>query len=143
VHEPGAFEPGSSWTELTMVPRKNGTPWIKLRVSLAGEEPQELDSFIDLADNAELVLLVSDSAKFKVPEDVEPVYLGRGISGDVHGSKGRAALVQLDTYRLKDLAVGFAPDRVRSKQPGADAVIGGSLLARFNTVYDMPGAGCI
>jgi hypothetical protein len=63
----------------------------------------------------------------------------RGLSGDVYGSMGRAALVQLDTYRLKDLEVGFAPDSVRSKQPGADAVIGGSLLARFNTIYDYAG----
>jgi hypothetical protein len=138
LHEPG-FRPDSSWSALPMVVHKANTPWVKARVSVGGEKPQELDCYIDLADNAEFILLVSDSAKFKVPEDVEPVYLGRGLSGDVYGSKGRAALVQLDTYRLKDLAVGFAPDRVRSKQPGADAVIGGSLLARFNTIYDYAG----
>ena len=135
LHEPG-FRPDRSWTMLPMVVHKANTPWVKTRVSLSGEEPQELDSYIDLADNAEFILLVSDSSKLKVPEGAEPVYLGRGLSGDVYGHKGRAALVQLDTYRLKDLAVGFAPDRVRSKQPGADAVIGGSLLARFNTIYD-------
>ncbi len=138
LHEPG-FRPDQTWTVLPMVVHKANTPWVKARVSVSGEEPVEMDSYIDLADNAEFILLVSDSAKFKVPEDAEPVYLGRGLSGDVYGSKGRAALVQLDTYRLKDLAVGFAPDRVRSKQPGADAVIGGSLLARFNTIYDYAG----
>jgi hypothetical protein len=138
LHEPG-FRPDPSWTMLPMVVHKVNTPWVKTLVSISGEEPQELDSYIDLADNAEFILLVSDSAKFKVQEDAEPVYLGRGLSGDVYGSKGRAALVQLDTYRLKDLTVGFAPDRVRSKQPGADAVIGGSLLARFNTIYDYAG----
>jgi len=138
LHEPG-FRPGPGWAMLPLVVHKANTPWVKTQVSVSGEEPQEMDSYIDLADNAEFVLLVSDSAKFKVPDDVEPVYLGRGLSGDVYGSKGRAALVQLDTYQLKDLAVGFAPERVRSKQPGADAVIGGSLLARFNTVYDYAG----
>ena len=138
LHEPG-FRPDSTWTTLPMVVHRANTPWVKTRVSVSGEEPQELNSYIDLTDNAEFILLVSDSAKFKVPEDVEPVYLGRGISGDVHGSKGRAALVQLDTYRLNGIEVGFAADRVRSKQPGADAEIGGSLLAWFNTVYDYAG----
>ncbi|MBM3331391.1 hypothetical protein FJY68_05995 [candidate division WOR-3 bacterium] len=138
LHE-SEFRPDSTWTMLPMVVHRVNTPWVKTRVSLSGEEPQELDSYIDLADNAEFILLVSDSSKFQVPEDAEPVYLGRGLSGDVYGHKGRAALVRLDTHQLKDIAIGFAPDRVRSKQPGAEAVIGGSLLARFNTIYDYAG----
>jgi hypothetical protein len=138
LHEPG-YKPDSSWTVVAMPLRKNSTPWVKVRVSISGEKPQELDCYIDLADNDEFVFLVKDDAKFKVPEGVEPAYLGRGLSGDVYGSKGQAALVELDTYRLKDLAVAFAPDSARSKQPGADAVVGGSLLARFNTVYDYAG----
>jgi len=138
LHEPG-FRPDSSWAVLPMVVHRANTPWVKVRASVSGEEPQELDCYIDLADDNEFVFLVRDDAKFKVPERVEPAYLGRGLSGDVYGSKGQAALVELDTYRLKELAVTFAPDSVRSKQPGADAVIGGSLLARFNTAYDYAG----
>jgi hypothetical protein len=136
LHEPGAFRPDSTWTALPMVLHKNSTPWVKLRASLAGEEPQELDCYLDLADDLEIVFLVRDDAKFRVPDGLESAYLGRGLSGDVHGSKGRAALVELDTFRFKDVPVAFAPDSVRSKQPGADAVIGGGLLGRFNTVYD-------
>lgn len=138
LHEPG-FRPDSAWAMLPLVVHKANTPWVKARASVSGEEPVELDCYIDLADNAEFVFLVRDDAKFKRPDSVEPAYLGRGLSGDVYGSKGRAALVQLDTYKLRDLAVSFAPDSVRSKQPGADAVIGGSLLARFNAVYDYAG----
>ena len=135
LHEPG-FRPGSSWAALPMTVHKANTPWVKTRVSVSGEEPQELDCYIDLADNDEFVLLVRDDTKFKVPDGLKPAYLGRGLSGDVHGSRGRVALVELDTYRLKDIEAAFAPDSVRSKQPGADGVIGASLLARFNTVYD-------
>jgi hypothetical protein len=124
---------------LPMVVHKANTPWVKVRASVSGEEPQELDCYIDLADNDQFIFLVRDDAKFRAPDSVEPTYLGRGLSGDIYGSKGRAALVEVDTYRLKDLTVAFAPDSVRSKQPGADAVIGGSLLARFNTIYDYAG----
>ena len=49
---------------------------------------------------------------------------------------GQVALIGLDPYRPPDLAVAFAPDSVRSKQPGASLVIGGNLLCRFSTVYD-------
>jgi len=138
LHEPG-FKPDSSWSVLPMVVHKANTPWVKLRASVSGEEPQELDCYIDLADNDQFIFLVRDNAKFTAPDSVEPAYLGRGLSGDIYGSKGRAALVELDTYRLRDLAVTFAPDSARSKQPGADAVIGGGLLARFNTIFDYAG----
>jgi hypothetical protein len=139
LHEPGTFKPDYSWTVVPMVLNKNSTPWVKLRASLAGEEPQELDCYLDLADDLEVVFLVRDDAKFKVPDGLEPLYLGRGLSDDVYGSKGRAALLELDTFQFKDVPVAFAPDSVRSKQPGADAVIGGGLLGRFNTVYDYAG----
>jgi len=138
LHGPG-FRPDSSWTMMAMSLGKNSTPWVKLRASVNGEAPQELDCYIDLAANDEVVFLVRDDAKFRMPDSVEPCHIGRGLSGDIYGSKGRAELVQLDTCRFRDLVVSFAPDSVRSKQPGADAVIGASLLARFNTVYDYAG----
>ena len=54
-------------------------------------------------------------------------------------TQGRAASIQLDKFQFRDVPVSFAPDSVRSKQPGADAVICGSLFGRFNTVYDYAG----
>lgn len=139
LHEPGAFKPDSSWTVVPMTLRKNSTPWVKLRASISGEAPQELDGYLDLAVNDEVVFLVRDDAEFKVPKGLEPVYIGRGLSGDVYGSKGRAALIELDTFQFRDVPVAFASDEVRGKQPGADVVIGGKLLRRFNTVYDYAG----
>ena len=92
-----------------------------------------------MAAHEELVLLVRDDAKFKVPDSGESVYLNRGPSGDMYGSKGRAALVELDTYRFRDLVGGFTPYSVRNKQPGAGGVIGSSVICRFNTAYDYAG----
>ncbi len=86
-----------------------------------------------------VVLLVRDSAKFRMPAGLEPVYLGRGLSGDVSGWKGRAAWIRLGPHRFDDVEVSYAPDEARSKQPGADAVVGGGLLGRLNEVYDYAG----
>ena len=140
LHEPGSFRPDSSWTALPMTLHKNNMPWVKLAARIGGEESLDLDSYLDLADDQEAVLLVRDSAKFKLPVGLEPVYLGRGLSGDVNGWKGRAAWLRLGPYRFDDVEVAYAPDDARSKQPGADAAICGGLLGRLNEVYDYAGS---
>jgi hypothetical protein len=139
LHEPGSFVPDSSWTLVPMEMHKNNMPWVKLRASLGGEEPVELDCYIDLAAGDEVVFLVRDDAKFAMPESLEPLYIGRGLSGDVHGWQGRAAMLELGGYRFEDIKVAFAPEEARSKQPGADAVVCNGLLSRLNTVYDYAG----
>ena len=139
LHEPGSFRADSSWTALPMELHKNSMPWVKLRTSIDGAESLELDCYLDLAANDEVVFLVRDDAKFRMPEGLEPLYLGRGLSGDVHGWRGRAKWVELGPFRFEDVAVAYAPDEARSKQPGADAVVCGSLLCRLNTVYDYAG----
>jgi hypothetical protein len=140
LHEPGSFKADSSWTALPMPLHKNSMPWVKLRTSIDGAESLELDSYLDMAANDEVVFLVRDDAKFKMPEGLEPIYLGRGLSGDVHGWRGKAKWVELGPFRFQDVIVAYAPDEARSKQPGADAVVCGSLLSRMNTVYDYAGA---
>ena len=139
LHDSGSFRPDSSWTMLPMTLHKNKMPWVELLASIQGEEPTELNSYLDLAAGDEVVFLVQDRARFRMPEDLEPVNLGRGLSGDVTGWKGRAASLALDTFRFEDVKVTFAPEESRSKQPGADAVICGGFLSRFNTVYDYAG----
>jgi len=136
LHEPGGFKPDSTWTRLPLTLHKNSMPWVKLRASIGGEEAVELDCYLDLPEFETIVFLVRDNAKFKLPDGLAPSYLGRGLSGDISGWKGRVAEIALDTFRFENVAASFAPDEARSKQEGADAVIGGGLLNRFNTVYD-------
>lgn len=139
LHDSGSFRPDRSWTCLPMELHKNKMPWVKLGASVDGTESLGLDAYIDLAANDEVVLLVSDSARLRKPDGLEEFYLGRGLSGDINGWKGRAAWLELGPYRFRDVAVAWAPDSARSKQPGAEAVVCGSFLSRLNTVYDYAG----
>jgi hypothetical protein len=139
LHEPGSFRADSSWTALPMTLHKNNMPWVKLRTSIDGAESLEIDCYLDLAANDEIVFLVRNDAKFKLPEGLEEFHLGRGLSGDVFGWRGVAKWVELGPFRFEDVTVAYAPDEARSKQPGTDAVVCGSLLARLNTVYDYAG----
>lgn len=65
--------------------------------------------------------------------------LGRGLSGDIYGQEGDIAWVALGPHRMGDVTVAFTPAEIRSKQPGADAVLGNGLLRRFNCVFDYSG----
>ena len=140
LHDSAGFDPGPSWTAVPFELRENRLPWVKLRVSIDGSAEHELDCYIDLASREPLELLVRDDAMFRMPAGLEERYLGRGLSGDVRGWVGRVAWVELDTFRVDDIPAAFAPAAVRSKQPGADAVIGNGLLSRFNVAYDYAGS---
>jgi hypothetical protein len=136
LHRPGGFRPSRSWTALPLTFKESGIPWLEVGASLDGSESVSLSCYIDLASREALELLTREGGKFRTPRGLKDEYLGRGLSGDIFGKKGKVAWVQLGPHRLKDVAAAFTPAEVRSKQPGADAVIGNGLLRRFNCVFD-------
>jgi hypothetical protein len=139
LHAPDSFAPGPSWTALPISFKENTIPWIETTASLTGADSLVLSCYIDLASSETLELLIRDGMKFTLPDGLEDVYLGRGLSGDIYGKRGKAAWVGLGPYRVRDLTVAFAPAEVRSKQPGADAVVGNGLLSRFHYALDYGG----
>jgi hypothetical protein len=74
--------------------------------------------------------------KFNLPAETEDYYLGRGLSGDINGKKGKISKVIIGQYELGNVNAAFAPAEVRSKQKGADGVISNNLLRRFNLIFD-------
>ena len=139
LHTPGEFSPDSSWTQLPITFKENTIPWIEVAVGVGDADSVAMSCYIDLASRETLELLIRDGMKFELPENLEDVYLGRGLSGDIYGKEGAVAWVALGPYRMDDVAVAFTPAEVRSKQPGADAVLGNGLLRRFNCVFDYGG----
>jgi hypothetical protein len=140
LHERGPFTPDSSWTALPLTFRANWIPWIDVALSVAGTDSVMLSCYVDLASSETIEILMRDDMKVELPEGTEEVYLGRGLSGDIHGKRGKVAWAQIGPHRVADLTMAAAPAEVRSKQPGADAVVGNGLLHRFNCVFDY-GAG--
>ncbi len=132
----GAPPPDSTWTALPLELKANGTPWVTLVASVEGRDSLALACYVDLASGESLELLTGPAQRFATPAGLEDVVLGRGLSGDVHGGRGRMAWVRLGPHRLDAVRAAFTPAAVRSKQAGADAVIGAGLLARFDVVFD-------
>jgi hypothetical protein len=140
LHGTGEYRPESSWITLPLTLKGNRIPWIEVKVSVRGPDRVPLSCYIDLASSEALELLTRDGMKFGLPESLQNVYLGRGLSGDINGQRGKLAWLELGPHRLSNVTAAVVPAAVRSRQPGADAVIGNGLLRRFHCVFDY-GAG--
>jgi len=62
--------------------------------------------------------------------------LGRGLSGDIYGKEGIISKLKIGSFELSEVIAKIAPAQVRSKQVGADAVIGNDALRSFNLIFD-------
>lgn len=114
-------------------------PWVEATFSVDGTAGIRISAYIDLASREALELLLRERVPFKMPDDARDYYLGRGVSGDIHGKRGRIAWLRLGPYTLRNVAAAFAPAEVRSRQRDADAVLGNDAIRRFNVVFDYAG----
>lgn len=140
LHPPGSFAADSGWTALPLRFTEHGVPALDIGVSIGGGDSLALAAYIDLAASETLELLTGESQRFALPPAREPAYLGRGLGGDIHGERGEIAWVALGPLRVTRPLATFVPAAQRSRQAGAEAVVGGALLARFHCVLDYSGA---
>jgi hypothetical protein len=136
LSESGSFNPDPTWETIDMTFNESGIPFIQAAVSMKGEEEIPLHIYIDSASREALELLVKEDQKFTLPEDLEILYIGRGLDGDISGLFGRVAKLRLGSFVLEDVPTVFPEARVRSRQPGADGIIGNNSLLRFHLVFD-------
>ena len=136
LHNPENFSPDESWYSIPIYFKDNPIPWIDVSVSIEGEEPINISTYIDLAAGDAIVLLEKDEMKFSLPKETKEILLGRGLSGDIYGKEGKISKLKIGSFELSEVTAKIAPARVRSKQAGADAVIGNDALRRFNLIFD-------
>jgi hypothetical protein len=135
LYDPKEFTADTLWHEMPMT-LKEKIPFVDGKVSVQGEDPIAVVLYIDSAAGEALELLVSETMKFSLPDNREEQYLGTGLSGDIYGSVGCIAGFWFGEHLLRDVPTAFAPAEVRSKQEGADGIIGNDLLRRFNVILD-------
>ncbi len=136
LHEPGSLTVDDSWTSIPLTFKGNRIPWVEASVVVAEGEEMPVSLYIDLASGEAVEMLIRDGMLYQLPPDLEEVYLGRGLSGDINGYRGRISSLRLGPFVLQDVTAAFADARVRSKQPGADGVLANNALRRFNLIFD-------
>lgn len=135
LHDTAEFIGDSAWFRLPIT-LKDGLPFLTGRLEVVDGEIVPVTMYIDLASGDALELLLGDDQKFTMPENVDTSYLGTGLSGDINGYRGRSRHLWLGEYMLSDIATAFAPAEVRSKQEGADGILGNDCVRRFNIIFD-------
>jgi len=136
LHDPAQFKPGDGWDTVPLYFKENNIPWVDLTVEVQGGDPVTLPCYIDSASGETVELLTRETNPFTVPDGMEKVYLGRGLSGDIHGYRGPIRKVRLGNQTVETIDAVFTPAEVRSKQPDAGGVIGNGLLKQFHVIYD-------
>jgi hypothetical protein len=136
LHEPESLTVDDSWTSIPITFKSNRIPWVEASVVVTEGEEMPVSLYIDLASGEAVEMLIHDGMLYELPQDLEEVYLGRGLSGDINGYRGRISSLRLGPFILKDVTAAFVDARVRSKQPGADGVLANNALRRFNLVFD-------
>ncbi len=135
LHDTGFFQADSTWRRVPVTMKKD-MPFLECQLEVIPGEIVTAIMYIDLASGDALELLIQDNQKFSMPDSLEEHYLGTGLSGDINGYRGRSRRLQLQGYDLYNVVTAFAPAAVRSKQGGADGILGGDAIRRFNIVFD-------
>ncbi|HVP57744.1 MAG TPA: hypothetical protein VMU02_06570 [bacterium] len=138
LYLPGEAPIDTTWIPIPLYFKQNKIPWADVSVAIRDEPPTTLSTYIDFAENDAVVLLDGPHMKVGLPDDTVSVYLGRGLSGDVYGKAGTISKLIIGPYELAKVKASIAPAEIRSRQPGADAVLGSGALARFNLIFDYP-----
>ncbi len=135
LHDQDFTAPDSSWREIPIT-LQNNIPFLEGTVEVVEGETTAVSLYIDLASDKPLELLTRPDQKYTLPHSLIPSYLGTGLSGDIHGSIGMSCHLWLGGFALAGVSTAFAPSEVRSKQAGADGIIGNDCLRRFNIIFD-------
>jgi hypothetical protein len=130
------FNPDDTWERIPIYFKNNTIPWIDVSISIEGEDLTKISTYIDLAAGDAIVLLEKEGMKFSLPKETKEILLGRGLSGDIYGKEGKISKLKIGSFELSKVTAKIAPAQVRSKQVGADAVIGNDALRRFNLIFD-------
>lgn len=136
MYEADTYAPEAGWASVDLHFKGNRVPWMDIAVAGAGGQPETLAAYIDFASGEAVELLEREVNAFTVPATGERKLIGRGLSGDVYGRPARLSRVRVGPFALADVPAMVTPAVVRSKQEGADAVVGHGLLSRFDLVFD-------
>ncbi len=118
---------------------ENEKPYIQAHVRLNQDSLVPLKLLIDTGGSHSLWLFGGVNSGFTVPRHSLPVYLGRGLNGDVRGHLARLPALHLGEYIFEDMLVSY-PELAATKDfqlmSDRNGSIGSDILRRFHFALD-------
>ncbi len=136
LHQENGYTIDSTWQSIPIYFKNNSIPWMEISAVIDAGEPVPLSAYIDFASGEIIELLEKPVMKFRLPEKTEPAYLGRGLSGDIYGKKGKISRLIIGSFVFDDITAAISPAEIRSRQDDADAILGNGALRRFHILFD-------
>lgn len=113
-------------------------PYIDARVDMEKKDSIAVKLLIDSGSSDALWLFENEEKQIEVPAKYFGDFLGRGLSGSIHGERSRVKHLYIGNFNLTQAKVAF-PDSVAVRHIDTEdrnGSLGAEVLKRFNVVFD-------
>lgn len=138
LHDPRHFKPKKRFSvfDLSIEDTK---PYMQARVELQDSTEVNCKLLIDTGASHAMLLHLGAHPDFKLPSQVIPANLGRGLGGNITGHFGRVGNLRFGKYTFPGAIVSFASEDNYSEvyqTTARQGSLGGGITSRFHTIID-------
>ena len=116
-------------------------PFVKTSIVTDKNQEVPVKLLVDTGASDALWLATKSDNRISLPENHIETFLGRGLSGDLYGKKGRIGAIWVGPVVLYEPIVAFPDDELVDQLMGKsdrNGTLGGEILRRFNVTIDYP-----
>jgi predicted aspartyl protease len=121
---------------------EQGKPFVKTSIVTDKNEEVPVKLLVDTGASDAMWLSTNSDKRISVPENNIETFLGRGLSGDLYGKKGRIGAIWVGPLVLYEPIVAFPENDIADQLIGTNdrnGTLGAEILRRFNLTIDYPG----
>ena len=117
----------------------NDKPYMDLNIDLGNSQQMDVKLLIDLGGSDALWLFEDSDDRIKAPDNYYDDYLGRGLSGNIHGKRSQLEELKVGRYSFNKVNVAY-PDSLsiehayRNKKRNGS--LGSGIIKRFRVIFD-------
>lgn len=116
-------------------------PFVRTSIVTDKNEEVPVKLLVDTGASDALWLSTNSDSRISLPENHIETFLGRGLSGDLYGTKGRIGGIWVGPLVLYEPIVAFPENEMLDKLIGRDdrnGTLGAEILRRFYVTMDYP-----
>lgn len=126
--------------EIIPIDVRNNKPFVSASVSVRDDNDIPVNLLVDSGSSDALWLFANADKGINVPAENFDDFLGRGLSGNVHGKRARVDEFNLGKFTLTDAKVAF-PDstslqHLTTRLVHRNGSLGGDILKRFTVIFN-------
>jgi predicted aspartyl protease len=121
---------------------EQGKPFVSTSIVTDKNEDVRVKLLVDTGASDAIWLSTASDKRISLPDNHIETFLGRGLSGDLYGKKGRIGAIWVGPLVLYEPIVAFPENDVVDELIGKNdrnGTLGGEILRRFYLTMDYPG----